>query len=238
MISQSGRSPDVLAVQSEARSAGVPTVSITNDTDSPLGRDADICLPMLAGPELSVTATKTFITSVALAAAIVSECSGAVGLAAAIRQLPEDLEKANDLRWPQVEDTLLPAQSLYVLARGPTFPIADEAALKLKETCALHAEGFSAAEVMHGPVELVRAGFPILVFAPGDAAFPQTSAAVARLREAGGSILWPQIHRTAHWLLHPISIIQSFYRCAERVAKARGRDPDQPRMLTKVTQTI
>jgi glucosamine--fructose-6-phosphate aminotransferase (isomerizing) len=237
-ISQSGRSPDILAFQAEARRAGVPTIAITNDPLAPLAKDADLCLPLYAGPELSVAATKTFIASAALAAAIIAECDEAHRLGEAIQRLPEDLAKANDLRWTSVEDSIAVARSLFVLGRGPSLPMAQEAALKLKETSGLHAEAFSAAEVMHGPMELVQEVFPILVFAPNDAALPTTEASVGRLKDAGAIILQPDFRETLHPALDPISMIQTFYGSAERIAKARGRNPDTPKMLKKVTETL
>jgi glucosamine--fructose-6-phosphate aminotransferase (isomerizing) len=237
-ISQSGKSPDILAFQSEARRAGVPTIAITNDPLAPLAKDADICLQLHAGPELSIAATKTFIASAALVAAIVAECSDTRGLKEAVQRLPEDLARANDLRWTSVEDAIAVAESLYTLGRGPSLPMAQEAALKLKETSGLHAEGFSAAEIMHGPIELVRDAFPILVFAARDAAWSTTAATVGRLKDAGAIILQPDFHQTLHTVLDPISMIQSFYGSAERIARTRGRNPDTPRMLKKVTETL
>lgn len=237
-ISQSGRSPDILAVQEEARRAGAPTLAITNDPMSPLGRAADFCLPLAAGPEVSVAATKTFITSAALVAFLVSAWADNAGLREGVERLPKDLEYANDLRWTPVEDIISTATSMFVLGRGPSFPIAQEAALKLKETSGLHAEAYSAAEVMHGPMELVRDGFPILVFAPADQALLTTTATLERLRASGANVLQGDYHRSFHTALDPISIIQSFYRCAERVARRRNRNPDEPLMLRKVTATI
>jgi glutamine---fructose-6-phosphate transaminase (isomerizing) len=237
-ISQSGKSPDILAFQADARRAGVATIAITNDPLAPLAKDADIYLPLCAGPELSVAATKTFIASATLAAAIIAECDGTHQLSEAIRRLPDDLATANDLRWTSVEDPLATAHSLFVLGRGPSLPIAQEAALKLKETSGMHAEAFSAAEVMHGPMELVQEGFPILVFAPNDAALPTTTATVGRLKDSGAVILQPDFCRTLHPALDPISMIQSFYGSAERIAKMRGRNPDKPKMLKKVTATL
>lgn len=237
-ISQSGRSPDILAFQEEARRSGVPTIAITNDLSAPLAHSADICLPLCAGPELSVAATKTFITSAVLMAAIVAMCDGGEGLSEAIVRLPEDLAAANEVRWAHAEEAIAAATSLYVLGRGPSLPIAQEAALKLKETSGLHAEAFSAAEVMHGPMELVREGFPVLVFAPNDLALQTTRAAGERLKEAGALILQPMLRETLHPALDPISMIQSFYLSAERIARMRGRDPDKPRLLKKVTETI
>ncbi|WP_245273694.1 SIS domain-containing protein [Mesorhizobium sp. WSM3224] len=236
-ISQSGRSPDILSFQAEARRAGVPTVAITNDSDSPLAKEADICLPLHAGPELSVAATKTYIASASLAAAIIAALAGHAQLSAAIHRLPADLQKAQEHRWAEVEDVIADATSLYVLGRGPSLPMAQEAALKFKETSGLHAEAFSAAEVMHGPMELVEERFPILVFAPKDAALSTTVANVERLKRAGAAVLRPVFKETLHPALDPISLIQSFYGSAERISIVLGRDPDKPRMLKKVTET-
>jgi glucosamine--fructose-6-phosphate aminotransferase (isomerizing) len=236
-ISQSGRSPDILAFQAEAKRAGVPTVAIVNDEESPLARDADFCLPLSAGPERSVAATKTFIVSAALSAWLVGACGKNGALCDAVERLPADLHAAAGIRWTEVEDVLAESRSSFVLGRGPTLPMAQEAALKLKETCGLHAEGYSAAEVMHGPMELVSDGFPVLVFAPDDSAAATTGESVARLRDAGARILRPDYHRTASSLLDPVSLIQTFYGSAERIALRLGRDPDAPRLLSKVTRT-
>src|ERR1700722_2219327 len=237
-ISQSGKSPDILAFQADARRAGIPTIAITNDPLAPLAKDSDICLPLYAGPELSIAATKTFIASATLVAAIISECDATHRLREAIGRLPDDLAMANDLRWTSIEDPLAIARSLYVLGRGPSLPMAQEAALKLKETSGIHAEAFSAAEIMHGPIELVQQGFPILVFAPNDAALPTTTGTVGRLKDAGAVILQPDFCQTLHPALDPISMIQSFYGSAERIAKMRGRNPDKPKLLRKVTSTL
>jgi glucosamine--fructose-6-phosphate aminotransferase (isomerizing) len=236
-VSQSGRSPDILSCQEEAKRAGIATVAVTNDEASPLAVQADLCLPLLAGPELSVAATKTFICSVALLAAMIAALGDDRQLGEAVSGLPDVLAQALSCRWEAVEDTLAEARSLYVLGRGPTLAMAREAALKLKEICQLHAEAYSAAEVMHGPVELVRTGFPVLAFASSDAAAATTAATMAALAKAEALVLTPSYHPTSHPLLDPISIIQSFYVSAERVSRRRGLDPDTPRLLHKVTQT-
>ncbi|MET0481822.1 MAG: SIS domain-containing protein [Aestuariivirgaceae bacterium] len=236
-VSQSGRSPDILSCQAEAKRAGIPTIAVTNDETSPLARDADLCLPLGAGPELSVAATKTFIGSAALLAAMIAGSAEDRGLADAVERLPDDLEQALGCRWEAVEDALAAAQSLYVLGRGPSLAMAREAALKLKEICRLHAEAHSAAEVMHGPMELVGPGFPVLVFAPADAAQATTAASAAALAAAGADVLMPRHHPTLHPLLDPISIIETFYVSAERLSRRLGRDPDAPRLLSKVTRT-
>jgi glucosamine--fructose-6-phosphate aminotransferase (isomerizing) len=246
-ISQSGMSPDVVAFQADARRAGIPAIAVTNDDDSPLARGSDICLRLCAGPELSVAATKTFLASAALAARLAAEWSGDQNLMAAAERLPQVLDRAQSIRWPEAEQALAPARSLYVLGRGPSLPMAQEAALKLKETCALHAEGYSPAEVRHGPIELARQGFPVVVFSPPDRSRPLTLQTVAHLRAAGASVFVAGPADDAknalaytpsfHPHLDPISMVATFYGAAERIARMRGRDPDRPLHLKKVTET-
>jgi glucosamine--fructose-6-phosphate aminotransferase (isomerizing) len=242
-ISQSGRSPDILSLQAEAKRAGIPTLAITNDETSPLASEAELCLPLSAGAETSVTATKTFVTSAAMSAAIVASLGEDQALQNAVAALPDALDQALAIDWDAAEAMITPAFSLYVLGRGPSFPIAEEAALKLKESSGLHAEAYSAAEVLHGPMELVSDGFPVLVFAARDQARETTTAAVLGLRQAGARILMTgepdglRFAETGHPHLDPISMILTFYRSAERISRARGRDPDHPRLLKKVTET-
>lgn len=236
-ISQSGKSPDILAFQAEAKRAGIPTIAVTNTEDSPLAEAADICLPLCAGPERSIAATKSFVTSAAMAAGLAASCGGEAELADALQHLPDDLSNALALRWSEAEDMLADSHSSFVLGRGPSLPMAQEATLKLKETSGLHAEAYSAAEVLHGPMELVTDGFPVLVFAPRDKALVTTRDTAKRLGEAGARVLVPDYAPTRHPLLDPISLIQTFYGSAERIARRRGRDPDKPRLLKKVTET-
>ncbi|WP_119387861.1 SIS domain-containing protein [Taklimakanibacter lacteus] len=236
-ISQSGKSPDILAFQAEAKRAGIPTLAVTNTEDSPLAREADLCLPLCAGTERSVAATKTFIASAAMAAGLAAVCGGESGLVDALDHLPDDLTKALALRWSQAEEILSASTSSYVLGRGPSHPMAGEAALKLKETSGLHAEAYSAAEVVHGPMELIGEGFPVLVLAPKDKAAATTAETARRLGAAGARVITPDYAPTRHPLLDPVSLIQTFYGSAERIARLRGRDPDRPRLLKKVTET-
>jgi glucosamine--fructose-6-phosphate aminotransferase (isomerizing) len=241
-VSQSGKSPDIVALQAAARSAGAYTVALVNVANSPAAGAADLCLPLAAGPELSVAATKSFIVSLLAGAAIVAHWTGDARLLAAVEALPECLSLAARIEWPELAELAGSASSLYVLARGPGLPIATETALKLKETCALHAEAYSLAEVMHGPLELLEEGFPVLVYAPHDAAGPSTRTAVARMRATGARVLvvgdGGLAHaRTAHPLLEPIAMIQTAYLAIERTALSLGRDPDRPLLLKKVTET-
>jgi glutamine---fructose-6-phosphate transaminase (isomerizing) len=156
-ISQSGQSPDILALQEAARKAGALTVALVNDSASPAATNADICLPLEAGPEKSVAATKSCIAACVAGSAIIAEWLDHAAMREGLQRLPADLEKAGALDWAEARELCTSAQSLYILGRGPMLPIASEAALKLKETCAIHAESYSLAEVMHGPLELLEA---------------------------------------------------------------------------------
>ena len=246
-VSQSGRSPDIVSLQAAARSSGALAIAVVNDAASPLAEEADIVLPLHAGVERSVAATKTFLVSAVVLAAIVAEWRDDDALRAALRDLPADIEAALRADWSPALPLLRDAQSAYVVGRGPALPIAFEAALKLKETAVLHAEAFSAAEVMHGPLQLVDAGFPVLAFRPRDAAHASMGGALERLGGASGRLMVAEdgppapgrlpARATHHPLLDPLPMLTSFYLLAEAVARARGHDPDRPSRLRKVTET-
>lgn len=241
-ISQSGQSPDILAVQEAAKKSGALTVAIVNVEDSPAAQSADIFLPLCAGPEKSVAATKSFITSCVAGAAVVAHWLNDRSMLQALARFPEALATAAGIEWPDFISTAAEAQSLYVLGRGPSFPIAQETALKLKETCALHAEAFSTAEVMHGPWELMDSGFPVLAYSPDDAAHALTASALDAMRAAGAHVLTTQrdslpFAASGNALLDPVAMIQTCYLAIEKLALLRGRDPDRPRLLKKVTET-
>ncbi|MDE2384893.1 MAG: SIS domain-containing protein [Alphaproteobacteria bacterium] len=242
-ISQSGQSPDIVSLQEAARKAGALTVALVNQPGSRAEQGADFFLPLCAGEEKSVAATKSFIASLAASAAIAAQWKQDQALITALQALPAKLARAAQLQWPGFQARAKMAQSLYVLGRGPGLAIALEAALKMKETCALHAEALSFAEVMHGPLELVRPHFPILAFSPDDASRDLAKQALERLRKAGADVFAVEDgglpHEPAgHALLEPISIIQSAYLNIEPLARALGRNPDAPRLLSKVTETV
>jgi glutamine---fructose-6-phosphate transaminase (isomerizing) len=242
-ISQSGKSPDIVALQDAARRAGALTVAVVNVEDSPAAHAADICLPLHAGPEVSVAATKSFIVSLVAGAAIVAHWLNDTDLIAAVSALPDHLAKAMVIDWPEVVAFAQNAESLYVVGRGPTLPVAVETALKLKETCAIHAEAYSIAEVMHGPLELLGDGYPVLAYSPDDKSRSTSRDALTKMRRTGAHVLVAEegglpFQRTGDSLLDPISIIQTAYRFIEATAIARGRDPDKPRLLKKVTETV
>lgn len=247
-VSQSGQSPDILALQAVARRAGTLSIAIVNDPESRLAHDADIVIDIAAGLERSVAATKTCVASAVALAALVAAWSRDASLVRALADLPAALDAAAITDWQAAVPSFAAASSTYVLGRGPALPIASEAALKLKETSVLHAEAFSGAEVMHGPLQLLRTGFPVLAFRPDDAASEAMGKTIASIAEAGGRVFtagarpgsadWLETAGTGHWALDPLSMLVSFYRFAEMLSRARGYDPDSPAHLSKVTMTV
>jgi len=246
-VSQSGASPDLLAVVSRARAAGARIVVWVNAERSPLAQLADELLPLHAGAERSVAATKSFIASLAAIVQLVAEWSGDGTLGEALAQAPQLLARAWQLDWSAAVRRLATASSLYVIGRGLGLGIAQEAALKFKETCGLHAEAVSAAELRHGPMALVRAGFPLLVFSQNDESRAGIVELAAELAGQGADVLLagaPLAHTTelptegAHPVIEPLLFAQSFYRMANALSLARGHNPDAPPHLRKVTETL
>jgi len=201
-----------------------------------------------SGPEQSVAATKTFVASVLAGLALLAEWQEDEDLRRAVSDLPEAFAQALALDWSPLSDRLSRAQSLYVLGRGPAFAIANEAALKFKETCGLHAESFSAAEVLHGPAAIVQAQFPVLALGVEDAALPRLMETAARLAAQGADVFLTGADVTGvtrlpslpglHPLCAPLVLAVSFYAFVENLARRRGFDPDVPPHLRKVTKTV
>ena len=246
-VSQSGQSPGIVNMTESLKASGAVTVAITNTKASRLAVVADAMLPLHAGPELSVAAAKTFVTSLVAGLWLLAEIKGDEALIATIRSLPGQLDKATQCDWTAAADAIT-GRSLFTLGRGPSYAMSNEAALKIKESCQIHAESYSAAEVLHGPVSIVEKGFPTIVFAARDAAEQVTAEAADALADKGAAVFAATdkvtkaqslpVTRTDHWLTDPIATITSFYSMVEAVARARGIDPDAPRHLRKVTETI
>ena len=245
-ISQSGRSPDLLATVSSLKEAGACVVALVNESDSPLAAIADELFDLGAQAERSVAATKSFIASLAAIARLVAEWGDDDQLRDELRQLPHLLRQAWELDWSPLIRGLEGATDLYVLGRGVGLGVAQEAALKLKETSQLHAEAFSTAELRHGPMALVRDGFPALMFGQSDETGSDIEETASMLASRGarvflagntapGAVSLPSLPCSP--LLEPIVQIQSFYRAANALAVARGLDPDRPPHLAKVTET-
>ncbi len=252
-VSQSGESPDLLATLEAARRGGAQTVALVNAEASPLARAAEHVLPLMAWPETGIAATKSFIASLSAMAALVAAWTRDVALAEALDALPGRLRDACAVDWSAARPVLAPADSLLVVGRGYALPVAQEMALKGKETCTLHAEPFSAAELLHGPVALVDEGFPVLLLAMPDTTLGGVLDVARRLRAQGAHLLVasavPEALALAdtplplpaplHPMLDPIVAVQAFYLMIDAVAADRGLDPDRPRALTgKVVRTV
>lgn len=247
-ISQSGKSPDIVGMTQSVRRSGGLTIAITNTEGSPLDEAADFTIDLHAGLEQSVAATKTFAASVVAGLSLIARWSDDTALNKAIAELPESLRRAIACDWSPMIEALDGHNALYVLGRGPGFAIANEAALKFKETCGIQGESYSAAEVMHGPVSIVRPGYPVLALAARDAA--ESSVADMAHKLAGqGALAFLTSDRagaahklpfasTGHPLTDPLALIVSFYGFVEALARHRGLDPDAPPMLKKVTETV
>lgn len=247
-ISQSGKSPDIVAMAASARQSGATTIALTNTPSSPLATGATIAIDLAAGEEKSVAATKSFVNSVVAGLVIVAHATGNSELLAALAKLPSQLETAVSCDWSPMADVLADAKSFYVLGRGPSLAIAQEAALKFKETCALHAEAYSAAEVVHGPARIVENGFPVLALTAQDASEKAVADTVDRLAGQGARTFITSGKSKSGVILptsgidDPITgalaLIVSFYGFVEALSRRRGFDPDRPPHLKKVTETI
>lgn len=247
-VSQSGKSPDIVAMSASARRDGAMTVALTNDAASPLAEASEYTLDIHAGPELSVAATKTFVTSAVAGLRLLAEWDRNRALLDAIHALPEQLHAAAQINWPEVREAIGERQSLFTLGRGQALAVSNEAALKFKETSQLHAESYSSAEVLHGPVSIVDEGFPVLGFAAADAAEVPLAEIADGIAAKGAQVFatTPKVNtaarldhiRTGHALTDPLSLIVSFYSMVEAFATSRGIDPDAPRHLKKVTETL
>ena len=246
-ISQSGQSPDVVEPTGYFRNGGATTVALVNDITSPLAQAAEWAMPLHAGKELSVAATKSFITSLVAGARLVAEWQNDPDLKEGLAALPESLAAAAKADWSAAIDVLAPARNIMVVGRGISFPIALESALKFKETSALQAEAFSGAEIKHGPMALIEEGYPLMIFAtrgPTQAGLVQLA---TEMRGRGARVLLAApadiaerdltLPTAATPDLDPIVAVQAFYVMAAKLAEARGMDPDRPRHLSKVTKT-
>ncbi|HLY56528.1 MAG TPA: SIS domain-containing protein [Stellaceae bacterium] len=247
-VSQSGRSPDLLRMAKAARAGGAYVVCLVNVETSPLAQIADLFIPLSAGPETSVAATKSHLAAAFAFLQLVAHWQESDTLKAVAASTPAVLDAASALDWGPMLSTLAAARDLYVIGRGLGSGAALEIALKLKETCRLHAEPFSAAEVVHGPLELVGPGFPVIVVTQNDQTAPASIDVIRRLIEMGASVLStdPSVPGTLALPvlddlppeLAPLAAVQSFYMAVPTLAIERGRDPDAPANLLKITETL
>lgn len=247
-ISQSGKSPDIVSMAEAATRSGAVSIALTNTMASPLAEASRHAIDIAAGPELAVAATKSFVNSVLAGLLLLAEWTGDKALMSALRALPGHFERAVSLIWDGgLPEDLIKAGSLYMLGRGPTLAIASEAALKFKETSGLHAEAYSAAEVLHGPVALVKPDFPVIAFAARDAAEQSVADIADGLAEKRAAVYATSalVKRagtlahvaTGHGITDALALIIPFYGFVEAWSRARGFNPDKPEALKKVTET-
>lgn len=252
-ISQSGRSPDIVAVVEEGKRQGRPTLVITNDPESPLARAADHVVYLQAGPERAVAATKTYTASLATLMLISSRLAKDEAMLTQVSRLPALLQQTLDDTWerlPRVERYRYMSHCA-VLGRGFNYATAFEIALKVKELTRTSAEPYSSADFLHGPVAMVREGFPVMVVAPSGPMLEDLCTLGQRLVESGAERIFISDHAEllsqAHlalplpagmpeWLSPAVAVVPGqLFGLA--LAQARGLSPDKPEGITKVTET-
>ncbi len=245
VISQSGRSPDLVEATRSARAAGARTIAIVNAPSSPVSDVAEFVIPIDAGVEHSVAATKTVIGCMAAGAALIAELAGNVPLRAAVERLPGRLARALALDWSLAAGDLAGASAVYVAGRGLALGSAREIALKLSETLRLPSIGVSVAELQHGPRAALSSRTPIIVLRLRDETAAMIDAISAELRAqnmkvhlAGGplgSLPWLSEDDPA---TDAITMLVPAYQMIEQTALSMGFDPDRPPRLSKVTETL
>jgi glutamine---fructose-6-phosphate transaminase (isomerizing) len=252
-LSQSGRTPDVIQYVSRARQEGAYTLAITNDLDSELAAAAEVALPLAAGPERSVAATKTYLNQIAGLALFAAHAAGeGARIAEGIRTTADLLEAAIPALEQQVKTMALPFASIgrmFVIGRGTEFATAREIALKLLETCRVAAEPFTATALAHGPVAALDPMFPVWAIASDDKALPAVVEAAQRVRAAGATVVASgdaaealegaayvlPVPKAPSPLLSPLLSVVPGQLFALALAQAKGLDPDRPAGLSKVT---
>lgn len=259
-VSQSGETADTLAALRYAREKGAPALAIVNVPESSIAREVEDVLPTRAGPEIGVASTKAFTAQLgvlaitALAAAKVRghltqtrEKDYIKSLLAAPRKITEAIEAASSI--DKVAQALVGVSDTLFIGRGRYFPVALEGALKLKELSYIHAEGYAAGELKHGPIALIEEGVPVIVVAPRDALFEKTISNVQEVQARGARIIlisdaagieaasdvadYTILLPDADEILMPILAAIPVQLLAYYVAVAKGTDVDQPRNLAK-----
>ncbi len=252
-ISQSGASPDVVAVLAEARAQGRPTLALVNDTASPLARTAEAVLPLEAGDEHAVAATKTYLNSLGAVALLFAEADDDAVAREELARMPQALGAQIDLSTAQPPplEEYRDAVGLTVVARGVNYGTGFEVALKIRELSGLVTEAYSPADLMHGPIAAIQPGWPVVVVAPSGPARPSVEEVIVPLRERGARLVvvsdvraalrraqtrLPLVAGVPEWL-SPLTAVVPGQVTALRLTALRGLDLDQPRGLRKVTLT-
>jgi glucosamine--fructose-6-phosphate aminotransferase (isomerizing) len=252
-LSQSGQTPDVLEYVVRARRRGAFTIAVTNDPDSDLAREAEAVIPLAAGAEHAVAATKTYVTQLAALALIAGYAAGAgPRVAEDVRAVAGLLDEVIPALEGRIAALALPfayVGRMFLIGRGVEFATARELALKLLETCRVGAQPLTATDLAHGPVAAVDSMFPVWTIASDDAALPAVLEAAGRVRAAGGTLIASgdaaeriedadyvlPTPRPPLPLLAPLLSVVPGQLFAWALARAKGLDPDHPRGLSKVT---
>ncbi len=253
-LSQSGQTPDVVEYVERARARGAATVAVTNDPGSELAQAADVTLPLAAGAERAVAASKTYLNQLAALALLAGGAARReVEITDAIRRVAELLEEMLDpleRAVPAIATAFSYVARMYVIGRGIEFATAREIALKLTETCRVAAEPLTATDLAHGPVAALDPLFPVWTIASRDEALPAVVDAAARVREAGATVVASgnaasEIADAAFQLpvpeppvplLAPLLSVVPGQLFAAALARAKGLDADNPARLTKITR--
>ncbi|AOF99362.1 glutamine-fructose-6-phosphate transaminase [Blastomonas sp. RAC04] len=260
VVSQSGETADTLAALRHMKAGGVTTAGIINVPTSSMAREVDLLLPTHAGPEIGVASTKAFTCQLAVMAALAVNLARAKGRlsqaeeAEIVRHLIEapaaiNAALAHDAEIEAMAHTIAQARDVLYLGRGPDYALALEGALKLKEISYIHAEGYAAGEMKHGPIALIDEAVPIIVIAPSGPLFEKTVSNMQEVRARGGKVVlisdaeglaeagegclttieMPKVHP----LIAPLVYAVPVQLLAYHVAVAKGTDVDQPRNLAK-----
>ena len=252
-ISQSGASPDVVAVLTEARRQGRPTLAITNDPASPLAEAAEWTLALHAGEERAVAATKTYLNSIAAVALLSAALEGSDERLEELRQAPDSVRAQIERSLSDGErlDPYRDVESGSVVARGMTYGTAFEIALKIRELSGIPFEPWSPPDLLHGPIAALKPGRPVIVVAPSGPVLPSLRGFVEKLRERGPEVIMisddaelleaahtalPLVGSVPEWLSPLLTVIPGQV-AALRLATLKGVDVDRPLGLTKVTLT-
>lgn len=245
VVSQSGRSPDLVTATQTARNAGALTLAIVNDARSPAASAAELVLPIEAGPEKAVAATKTVVLSMIAGACLVAALARDDDLHEALQGLPSRLRLAIDCDWSPWAASAAVAAAGFVAGRGYALGCVRELALKVSETLRIPTLGYSAAELRHGPRASVTPQTPVLVLRQNDETAAAVDDLVHDLNDAGetvftaggpgGTLPWIG---DGHPICDPVVMLVPAYRAIAIVARRRGFDPDNPPHLSKVTHTL
>lgn len=247
-ISQSGKSPDLITSVDVLKQSNSDCFGLINSEDSPLAKNSDFLYPLKAGVEESVAATKSYIATLFASCSLIATTSKNQDLLDALTNLSTTLNNSDITSWDRLKSILSKSKQAMVVGRGLGFSIALEAALKLKETCHIQAEAFSAAEILHGPQAVIESGYPLIVFALRGPTQKGLLNLASQMKSRGANVVVITdkaqnkddcLYNTApHEYLDGISAIKHFYLVCEEIARLKGLDPDNPRSLSKVTMTF